>query len=408
MRAALRKGLIMATAALSLFGCGGGGGGGGNTQSSNGSNGQNTTVASAFSGAANAHRISVKSFAPSPRANTLLTSVTLCSPGGGNCQTIDNILVDTGSTGLRIMESVIDGNLGLSGVTSGGDVVHECVSFADNTLLWGPVKTADVRLANQTASSISIQVVSAATTPDSPAGCGGAAARTPAELGANGILGIGTLKNDCGSACSVVANNNYYFGCTRIGCNGVTVALDQQVSNPIAAFPTHNNGSLIRLPAVPLAGTISVEGELLLGINTASNNTLGTAKTFPADTFTTRYKGVDYPGFIDSGTGAIFFADSLTLCANRQSYCPASTTALSAINIAASGLQDAVSFSIVNADGADASLTAAPGLGASTNALYFGFANDFLWGLPFFYGRPVFTALEDTALTASSGPFFAY
>ena len=191
-------------------------------------------------------------------------------------------------------------------------------------------------------------------------------------------------------------------------CNGTQVVINQQVSNPIAAFPTHNNGSLIRLPAVPLAGAISVEGELVLGIDTASNNTLGTAKIFPADTFTTRYNGIDYSSFIDTGTGAVFFADSLPLCTNGQTYCPASTTALTAVNIASSGLQDVVSFSIINADGSAVSFAAAPGLGASTNALYFGFANTFLWGLPFFYGRPVFTALEDTALTVSTGPFFAY
>src|SRR5437867_11483705 len=35
--------------------------------------------------------------------NTLLTSVTLCVPGTTTCQTIPDILVDTGSSGVRIV-----------------------------------------------------------------------------------------------------------------------------------------------------------------------------------------------------------------------------------------------------------------------------------------------------------------
>jgi hypothetical protein len=37
--------------------------------------------------------------------NGAFTSVTVCAPGTSSCQTIDGILVDTGSTGLRVLAS---------------------------------------------------------------------------------------------------------------------------------------------------------------------------------------------------------------------------------------------------------------------------------------------------------------
>ncbi len=43
--------------------------------------------------------------------NEPCTSVTICSPGSTNCQTINNILVDTGSYGLRVFSSVLQVNL---------------------------------------------------------------------------------------------------------------------------------------------------------------------------------------------------------------------------------------------------------------------------------------------------------
>ncbi|MCX7226770.1 MAG: DUF3443 family protein, partial [Burkholderiales bacterium] len=40
--------------------------------------------------------------------NRLYTSVTICEPGSSSqCQTINHVLVDSGSTGLRLLASVI-------------------------------------------------------------------------------------------------------------------------------------------------------------------------------------------------------------------------------------------------------------------------------------------------------------
>src|ERR1700735_4765928 len=44
--------------------------------------------------------------------NAPFVSVTLCAPGSTtNCQTIDHVLVDTGSVGLRVLQSVLTPSL---------------------------------------------------------------------------------------------------------------------------------------------------------------------------------------------------------------------------------------------------------------------------------------------------------
>src|SRR3954471_11705643 len=62
-------------------------------------------------------------------ANGLFTSVTVCVPGTSSCQTIDGVLVDTGSSGLRLLSSVL--TLSLPQQTSNGNPVVECNQFVD-------------------------------------------------------------------------------------------------------------------------------------------------------------------------------------------------------------------------------------------------------------------------------------
>ncbi|MGB9364088.1 MAG: DUF3443 family protein, partial [Candidatus Sulfotelmatobacter sp.] len=42
-----------------------------------------------------------------PYANGAFANVTVCVPGTSTCQTIDGVLVDTGSSGLRIISSAL-------------------------------------------------------------------------------------------------------------------------------------------------------------------------------------------------------------------------------------------------------------------------------------------------------------
>src|SRR4051812_24618483 len=77
--------------------------------------------------------------------NEPCVSVTICAPGGsGQCQTIPDVLLDTGSYGLRVFSSLVV--VPLTQEVTGGKSVAECVPYADGTSDWGPIKVADVIL----------------------------------------------------------------------------------------------------------------------------------------------------------------------------------------------------------------------------------------------------------------------
>src|SRR6266496_69731 len=101
--------------------------------------------------------------------NQPFATVTVCVPGTSNCQTIGGILVDTGSMGLRILSSALTVPLPQQ-TGAGGAPVVECLPFVDG-FTWGPVQTADVRLAGEQASAIAIQVIGVDKFPTIPSSC---------------------------------------------------------------------------------------------------------------------------------------------------------------------------------------------------------------------------------------------
>jgi hypothetical protein len=86
-------------------------------------------------------------------------SVTVCVPGTATCQTIDNIALDTGSTGLRIFNSLLNVPLPPQSLSAGA-ITEECALFgtsASSAGLWGTINTADVKISGETAKSVPIQ-----------------------------------------------------------------------------------------------------------------------------------------------------------------------------------------------------------------------------------------------------------
>jgi hypothetical protein len=169
----------------------------------------------------------------SPAINMPFTSVTVCAPGStSNCQTINGVLVDTGSPGLRILSSVLTISLPQQ-TGSGGNAVVECLPFVDG-FTWGPVQTADLTIAGEYASSLPIQLIGSATFSNIPTGCSsnGVEEDDLASLGANGILGVGSFVQDCGSACTLTGPNNpgLYYTCSSSGCQVTTESLGNQVA----------------------------------------------------------------------------------------------------------------------------------------------------------------------------------
>lgn len=373
--------------------------------------------------------------------NAPFTSVTICNPGNatsvGNslCQTIDGILIDTGSSGLRILQSEIP-LLSLRGfVDANGNTLYNCNSRVDGSYLWGPVATADVYISGEVATAVPIQVISSANAV-TPSGCsnGGNVDNTPQLLGANGILGVGPEPTDCVLAgidncdgSQQAAPPNLYYACPSVGCttdsSPVTLKQAQQVANPIPFMVStgnpngvnDSNGMILQLPGVA-GNAASVTGTMIFGIGTAPNNALGGATIYTLDSndqFTTVYNGQTLTSsYIASGYNAFFFPDSLPVCAvNIEYFCPSSLTSLSATVTGATQGQSVVNFSVDNADDllssypSDAAFSTLAGPKGTANTCSGGQGScSFIWGLPFFYGRSVYTAIDQQPVTGAPGP----
>jgi hypothetical protein len=354
--------------------------------------------------------------------NALYTSVTLCVPGTANCQIIDHVLVDTGSSGLRIVASALNTLPALPARTdAAGDPLAECLVFADG-YSWGSVRVADVKLAGETAPGQSIQLIGDTAVPTIAPDCSalGSAQDSVQSLGANGILGLGVFRQDCGALCATsIPSPALYDACPNgVDCQGTLVPTSDQVQNPVWQLPADNAGVIVQLPSIDPAGASSVSGSLILGIDSESNNALGSAAIQTLDSttgeFVTEYQGQTYAlSFFDSGASALFFDDSaLPLCPGSGLapgyYCPATVQGRSAqvLGAGGSGPASSIGFSVANADAllGNSSLYAFASI-ASPSPLSGGY---FTWGLPFFFGRSVYIAIEGQGTSAGTGPFTAY
>lgn len=418
--------LAMGLCAMALTGCGGGGGGGGAgfpislpaagstpgtgaTSPGGGAtiSGPNVTAISLDAGPAGATGI----------VNVPYVSVTVCAPGTTSCQTIDHIILDTGSIGLRLISSALNNRAGLQQqVDASNNPIAECAQFV-SSYSWGSVKLADVTLASETAASVPVQIIADPDFANVPSSCSnaGTANNTVASLGGNGLLGAGSFRQDCGNACVGKAILGTYYVCPDgNGCSATAIPLGKQVTNPVALLPQDNNGVMIQLPAIDPRGATNVIGSLVLGIGTRDNNALGSAQAYGVDSsgdFTTVFNGRTYlHSFVDSGSN-FFFLDTTALpkCTNMGEtgfYCPTSTQSLTAVNTGTNGTSGTVSFSVANAHMLFTSNTAATAF--NNIAGTFPAGSGFDWGLPFFFGRNVFSAIEGASTPAGTGPYVAY
>ena len=344
--------------------------------------------------------------------NAPYVSVTVCRPGTTVCQTIDHVLLDTGSYGLRLV-APLDTGLALPAVTSAsGAPVGECGQFVSG-YTWGAVVQADVKLAGETAPALSIQVIGQAPGGVSavPTSCSsvGSSMNTVAAVGANGILGVGLFKEDCGTACASSAVSAMYYACSGSTCTSTALALAKQVANPVATLGMDNNGIVVSLPAVGAGGMTSLSGTLTLGIGTRANNALGSATRYAANGngyFTTVYKGTSLTAsFIDSGSNGLYFNDtSLPACSRSTDfYCPANPLNLNATVMAYDGsASGTMAFTIESID-ALPNASVAGRVGGPYDSKH-NAGNAFDWGLPFFFGRKVYIGME----TDPNGPYWAF
>ena len=394
--------------AAALGGCGGGSS---NTSSVNTVAGTvNFPISATSVNAPNVVAISVES-GPGNNVNIPYVSVTVCQPETSTCKTIDHVLLDTGSTGLRIFGSVLDAAPALTlppQQIGGSSTITECAQFL-NAVAWGSVKVADVRMGGKVAASVPIQVLDAnfPLALNNSAQCGNAPVISqPDSVGANGILGLSLFAHD----------NQRYFDCIDpSGQCRITVAPSQQVQNPVSLFSSDNNGALVQLPALGSNGASTANGYLVFGVNTRANNSLGTANVIPVGPangfFTTTLKGVPLVNsFLDSGSNGLYFNDpdaTLSIHCNSAAYgfyCPPLAQNFSA-SIQLANSSAVVNFSIDNSDRIfQTGNYAFNNLGGTFDNVSFD------WGLPFFFGRSVYTVIENASVSgvAFKGPWNAF
>jgi hypothetical protein len=392
---------------------------------------------------------------PVPYVNGVLTSVQICQPGSTtNCQTVDGILVDTGSYGLRILGSEIP-NIALTPVTyTDGSQMNECVAFLDGSFLWGGVSAADIRIGGEVASGVPVQVIANPTTYTIPTSCsnGGMNEDTQSSLAANGILGVGAEPFDCGPICDVNGGQTepipgtYYADCNSAsGCQPVFASCGadcsdstplQQVTNPVVTFTTDNQGTVISMSTPAGGAAPTASGTLTFGIGSESNNALSATTILEMSSYVDEFEtsGGPFPApllasFIDSGSNGLFFPNwpNYPLCTSSADFfCPSSNASLTVTNLSevTGGGSGTANVSVdnwntqlgSNTDQALANLAGPEQAGSSpaqcsnNNGTLSGDCT-FDFGFPFFYGQIIFTGIDGQTLsspTAPATPFVAY
>lgn len=354
--------------------------------------------------------------------NVPFASLTVCTPGStSSCSTIDHILVDTASTGLRIVSSALS-RAGINAAdysTAMGEPLAECFGFVDGSV-WGRLRRLDVGLGGYRLQALPVQIIGDEQAATLPADCTGPFQNTVESFGANGVLGVSTFLQDCGATCAVSAAASHYYRCPATGCVRTSVPSQDQLQNPISLIPDVSNGLAIALPDVPDNGATAATGALIMGINTRANNALPAASTiFPLDPrsgyLSVLYKGMTLSNsFFDTGSNFLFFNDaSIPKCVApgySRFYCPAPGTVITTSLTAQDGRIRTLELPLADVYSrytSNPANSAFRGLGASSSL-----PGSFDFGIPFFLGRTVFTAFEgvDTQSNVAGvfGPWVAF
>lgn len=379
--------------------------------------------------------------------NGIYVTVTVCQHGTTKCVPIPDVLVDTGSIGLRLIPPALQ-PVTLTQILQGGSPLEECIQYGDSSYSWGPMQLADVQIAGEQALNIPVQVVGATSLPV-PSDCltmtvmpGEGNNDTVQTLGANGILGIGGFAVDCPDCTTVSFTSGYpYYTCPNGSCGPVGVPTINQAANPIAAFSSNDkNGVMITFPSgpsVPATGQMMLAGTMTFGIGTQSDNALSNVTVYAMDPCA-RFQtiritinsnltafndssctagGSGVSGFLDTGSNALYVLDGNTLnlmnstiadCTDPNEsgfYCVTGggTVILSGISLLGNGGVGSGTISLNIKD--------ATTLFNSGNAVFNDLGGDsgsspstdfFDFGAPFFFGRTVFVGIAGESVNGVS------
>ena len=325
--------------------------------------------------------------------NMPYVTVTICQPGGP-CVQVDHVLVDTGSTGLRVFASALGGlSLPTVDATTGGPA-GECADFLSG-YMWGPVRLANVHLGGEAASNIPIQVVSDGSFPSAPSSCTGSGLTgytSESNLGAKGIIGVDVFATDGQS----------YYDCSTASCTASTVATE--VSNVVRGFAVDNNGVMLSMPAVAAGGQSTATGTLTFGVDTQPDNSQAGFAIIPEDAygdFTATMNGSSYPSSItDSGSNFYFLNMPAGTPTTSQNFInpPAATTYPVVFQSNLAGGQS-YSTSIELDPYSSNGMNALPNTGVEMNN-----AGMQIFGFPYFYGKTIALTYVGSPSNEGVGP----
>ena len=231
--------------------------------------------------------------------NTPVVTLTICVPNSSTCEDVPNILLDYGSTGLRLSHTLaIAGELPQEQVNGQG--LFECYLFVSG-YNFGPVVTAQITLGT---SSVTVPVQISNSSLSAPSSCSSGIISAPFQPTYNGILGVLFPQYDIGSA--------YYYE----GNSGpITPPQSDEVQNPVYRLSsnTDNDGVLLSMPPVsPSQGAPSVTGTLSFGAPT-SGTSLQTNQNGMINATYPSSGGTTSPAFFDTGSNGFFIDNSALL-----------------------------------------------------------------------------------------------
>jgi hypothetical protein len=334
-------------------------------------------------------------------------TVTVCD-ASNNCQSIPHVTVDTGSYGLRLLQSALTSvNLPLDTTSSGQDLA-ECEIFGSG-YTWGGVAHAVIKLAGETTSSIPIEIIGAPGLPSAPAAC---TAKDPTDAGSisvihsNGILGVGPM----------IADRGDYFSCTSSACTPLsgssTPATSAMVSNPVAFFSSSDtNGIVFQLPAVSASGAAATSGTVTFGVGTQSDNSISGYTVIPLDNvghLMVQVGGKSYvSSYLDSGSSLYVAPFNVPYNTSTDYFSPSSLQQIPIVLTSNSGSSTSSYSSSVDL-ASPASLSLSPSLVAFDDiGIYSTSTTTVDLGLPFFFGKTIAYVFNGMSSSAGTGPLNA-
>lgn len=357
--------------------------------------------------------------------NRLLTSVTLCSDAAGtNCQTIDDIVVDTGSVGLKIYDYALsDGGASFADEQdSNNNRLAMCARYGSG-YAWGKMKVVTLRMAGETAKNLPIAVIDGAPTAATdatadqnsipvPSACStlNGVAQQRKFRDSNGILGVGTPFSNCADC---VVSTTYYSCTSANDCTPTFLPTRMQTTQPVASFAADNNGLVIKLPAIDNFGTSPVAGQMVFGIGTQPDNQPGVVNAFSLDSTglgLLTVNGTVSRVLVDSGTDDYVFPSALPVGTNGLYAPPTPTTVsatFSAVDLTGLGLDNQQPINIAIADptsALNANAVVIDGIGRPPTSS----SSENLLGLPFFFGKTMYFGLEGRTSPLGIGPLVAF